>query len=299
MERIFSLSLRSCLNKTDVDWKQIQEVRMRCDQPLIVKFGREEKVLDQKKGFISKSSMPYLVSMQEIQESLAYICQYSLYAYEDEIRQGYITIRGGHRVGISGQVVMENEEIRSLSYVTSLNLRVAHNIKGCGEHIFSYLWNQNRPCNTVIISPPGCGKTTLLRDLVRLFSNGLGHFPGQSVSLIDERSEVAACFQGAPQNDVGMRTDVMDHCPKALGVKMVVRSMGPKIVAFDELGSNADMEAVRYAAHSGCTVLTTMHGSEWFDPTGIFERYILLNDWNSPRRIRKILNREGDVICGG
>ena len=132
-----------------------------------------------------------------------------------------------------------------------------------------------------------------------MFSNGLGHFPGQSVSLIDERSEVAACFQGAPQNDVGMRTDGMDHCPKARGVKMVVRSMGPKIVAFDELGSNADMEAVRYAAHSGCTVLTTMHGSEWFDPTGIFERYILLNDWNSPRRIRKILNREGDVICGG
>ena len=289
MRHILPVNLRSQLMDIPIDWDNLREIRMRCERPVIFRIRNNEYFLDKGKGLTEHPAKAYCVNMQEIQECLAYICQYSLYAFENQIQNGYITVRGGHRVGLSGQVVMGDRGVYSMPHFSSLNIRMAHSVQGCGEGIFPYLWKENQRYNTLIVSPPGHGKSTLLRDLVRLFSDGYQTFKGQSVGLVDERFEIAACYQGIPQMDVGMRTDILANCTKAMGVEMMVRSMAPNVIAFDELGSEEDIKAVKYAVHSGCTVVTTLHGSAWEDvmshlPKGIFDRIIFLNDWiDNPR----------------
>ena len=301
LENILSVRLRRSFFPFQKMWERVQEIRLRSGQPLTLRLSGEEWFVDEK-GKMSKTEQGALrVTAGDIQESMAYICKYSLYAYEDELRQGFITIRGGHRIGVAGQTAVTDRRVRSISCVSSLNIRIAHQIKGCGEPFFPYLWENGRPCHTLIISPPGGGKTTLLRDFIRLFSNGLNIYPGVSVSLVDERSEVGACYMGIPQNDVGIRTDVMANCPKAEGIGMMVRSMAPQIMAFDELGGAEDVLAVQRAVHSGCHILTTIHGSDFKDVDqggcrGIFERYVFLDGWRRAGRVSEILDREGRIL---
>lgn len=301
MENIFPIRMRKYMSGLMHQWKDVQEIRMRCEKPLLIVIQGKEWMVDISDGIVQNSSKPFIVTYDDIQESMAYICQYSLYAYEDELRRGFITIRGGHRIGISGQVTLEHGKIQSVSHIGSLNIRVSHEVIGCGMAAFSKLWEDENPCHCLIVSPPGYGKTTLLRDFIRLFSDGFDGHIGCTVGIVDERSEIAACYMGIPQNQVGMRTDVLDHCPKALGVEMMVRTMSPKIIAFDELGNHTDMEAVRYAAHSGCYVITTFHGKKMedirmYNGMDLFERYIFLNDWSKKERISRILDQKGQVL---
>ena len=190
-----------------------------------------------------------------------YIGSFSLYAYEDELRQGFLTVEGGHRSGIAGKTVIEGEKVKGISHISCSNVRVAHEKKGCADRVLPYLWEDGRFLHTLIVSAPGCGKTTMLRDIIRQISDGEAPYPGLTGGVVDERSEIAGCYRGGAQNDVGIRTDVLDCCPKAEGMMMLIRSMSPEMVAVDELGDYEDIHAIESVIHCGCKLFATVHGS--------------------------------------
>lgn len=273
-----------CLQYAD----SLQEIRLRAGLPVILIIRGKEFFLQREGGLSENPGNAYRVTGQEVTEILNHTCNYSLYAFEDEIRQGFITVAGGHRIGLAGQAVLENEKsMRYLKHVHSLNIRVSHQIRGVSGKILPFLYRDGRLMNTLLLSPPGCGKTTMLRDLIRCISDGNTFGKGCTVSVIDERSEIAGSYQGIAQNDVGMRTDVMDACPKLLGMMMVIRSMTPNVLAVDELGSSEELELLRQAMASGCRILATLHAENLADMQGkdfmeravkkhFFQRYVVL-----------------------
>lgn len=245
--------------------EQLQEIRLRAEKPVVVLLrGREWFVTPQGEWTGDVGRARY-ASAEEVRTLLQHICEYSPYAYEEELRRGYLTLSGGHRVGIVGQVVMDGPAVRTIKNVAALNIRIAHQIKGVADAVMPYIYHQGMLKNTLIISPPGCGKTTLLRDIVRQVSNGNAYAGGMTVGVVDERSELAGCYMGVPQNDIGIRTDVLDGCSKELGMLMMLRSMSPKVIAIDELGSEAEFKALQVASACGCSVIATAHGMDRAD----------------------------------
>jgi stage III sporulation protein AA len=229
---------------------KIQEIRMKVNKPLILQVGNDEIITG------------YTVLMQDIKEVLKHISNYSIYAFEEEIKQGYLTISGGHRVGICGSCIIENNKVKTIKSLGSLNIRVCHEIIGCSNKVMPYIVNNNQVFNTVIISPPRCGKTTLVRDIARNLSEGLENrgFKGKKVCIIDERSEISSSYNGIPQMNLGIRTDVLDNCPKAEGIMMAIRSMAPDVIVCDEIGTYKDMDSILMALNSGVKLITTIHG---------------------------------------
>ncbi len=232
---------------------RVQEIRIRAGCPIFVRMNGEEIRLS---GYADS---------RLIHELMELFANHSLYAYEEEIRQGFLTIEGGHRVGISGKVVMDGKQIRTIKDISGLNIRLAHEWKGCAEEVLPWLYQDGTIQNTIFISPPGGGKTTILREVIRNLSDGNPHGRGMVVSVVDERSEIGACLRGIPQCDLGQRTDIMDGCPKALGMTMMIRSMGPEVLAVDEIGTKEDLSAIRDALRSGVKILVTVHGDSLED----------------------------------
>ena len=306
--RIFSLHIREILERARLDFERLQEIRLRAGAPLLIHYEGEEFFLTEQGERKKTPERAWKVTRQEVQETMEFIGKYSLYAYEDELKQGYLTLQGGHRVGIAGKVVLEGDKVRSIRYISCLNVRLSHQIKGCADRVLPYVYDQTGVRHTLIISPPRCGKTTLLRDLIRQISNGSRGLRGYTVGVVDERSEICGCYLGVPGNDVGIRTDVMDACPKAEGMMMMVRSMAPEVIAVDEIGRYEDIHAIETALFCGCRLIATVHGSDLSDIQSkplfqrlmeeqVFERYIILYHGEQTGMIRKILDERGRVLC--
>ncbi|MDY3919621.1 MAG: stage III sporulation protein AA [Candidatus Limivivens sp.] len=305
--KIFSMEIRSVLKRIPVDYEDIQEIRLRACQPMLVVCGGREYFVTEEGVLTEDEQKGYQISKEELMATMEYIGNYSLYAYEEELKQGFLTVKGGHRVGVAGKIVMEGNRIQSIKYISFLNVRLAHQKKGCADSILPYLFRNGQICHTLIISPPRCGKTTILRDLIRQISNGSSYCQGQTVGVVDERSEIGGSYLGIPQNDLGIRTDVLDCCPKALGMMMLLRSMSPAVIAVDELGDYNDIHAIESVIHCGCHLLATVHGSSIEDikrkpllqklvTERFFERYILL--WNQEKigEIKGIFDERGTAL---
>ena len=253
---IYNILANALTNNPQIE-ENLQEIRVRVGRPILLKARETEAIVQ------------YLVTQQEILQTLEKLCDNSIYAYKNQISQGFITVRGGHRIGIAGTAVVENEEVQNLKYITSLNFRIAREVLNCSNRILKEIIDvkNNDIYNTLIVSPPGKGKTTILRDTIRRLSNGIEewNFRGKTCGVVDERGEIAAIYRGIPQNDIGIRTDVIENISKSKGMKMLIRSMAPEIIACDEIGSKEDVQAIKEAISSGVKGIFTMHGKNLED----------------------------------
>lgn len=272
------------------NWNHVQEIRLRINQNVHIRFKNQN------------IEIPRKVSQKDIREVMEFVSSYSIHAYENELRQGFITIEGGHRVGIAGQVLAEKGNVKNMKHISSINIRISHEVKHCADKIIPYVVQNNRIYHTLIISPPRCGKTTLLRDLIRQISNS-----NANVGVVDERSELAGCYQGIPQNDLGCRTDVLDACPKKEGMLMLIRSMSPDVIAVDEIGGMEEVDVMKYAMHCGVKMLATIHGEsmeeirkkplfEQLVKERCFERYIVLKTGKNVGEVSEIFDERGSVL---
>lgn len=256
---------------------ELQEIRIRVDKPIILKLREKDLILQ------------YNILQTEILQIVERLCENSIYAYKNQICEGFITIKGGHRVGLTGSCVIENGKITNIKYISSLNIRIAREVKNCSTRILREIIDiENKTIyNSIIVAPPGRGKTTILRDIIRRLSDGIEeiNFRGKTCGVVDERGEIAAMYKGAPQNDVGIRTDIIENVSKNKGIHMLIRTMAPEIIACDEIGSKEDVEAIHYALYSGVKGIFTMHGKNVEDIKNNKQIYELIEN----REIKKII----------
>lgn len=234
-------AILNSINEKEIE--TLEEIRIRVSKPIILKLANKEIIVE------------YIVTTQDILEIVEKITENSMYSYQQQICSGYITLKGGHRVGISGNVVMEENKVINVNYIYSLNFRIARQIIGVAEKVVNEVMKNDEISNTLIISKPGAGKTTILRDLIRIISKT------KTVGVVDERGEIAAMYKNEPQNDLGIKVDILSNISKNLGIKMLVRSMAPDIIVADEIGTKEDIEAIKYAVTSGVKGIFTAHAN--------------------------------------
>ncbi|HJV16604.1 MAG TPA: stage III sporulation protein AA [Bacillales bacterium] len=273
--------------------EEMEEIRIRINRPIEITLNGVPKFLS------------YIIEAEDAVHLMNKISQFSLYTLEEELKRGYITVSGGHRIGLAGKVILEDGRVKAIRDISSFNIRIAKEKVGIAESIIPYIFKEDF-LHTMIIGPPQTGKTTLLRDIARIISNGHQKYGirAEKVGIVDERSEIAGCVKGIPQLTFGHRVDVLDACPKAEGMMMMIRSMSPDVLVVDEIGRKEDADAIMEAIHAGIKLIMTTHGNSLDDirkrPTlkhileqQIFQRYIVLSRKKGPGTVSQILDKNG------
>lgn len=274
------------------EWIDIEEIRLRGGAPLTIGVWGESCFVTPTGGVTNHESDAYKTTAEEVQAAFMAVCENSVYAHLEEIRQGFITIKGGHRVGICGKAVCDGGAIKTFKEVSSLNFRIAHQILGIADGIIDSIIDGTEIRSSLIISPPQMGKTTLLRDIARQISDR-----GFKCGIADDRGELAAMYRGEAVNSIGAQSDVIDGAPKADAIEMLIRTMSPKVIISDEIASERDVAALRVAAGTGVRIIATTHGDTVEEVLGrrilrpviedkIFSQAILLRrDFSTPESV--------------
>ncbi|MDD7663834.1 MAG: ATPase, T2SS/T4P/T4SS family [Eubacteriales bacterium] len=240
----------------------LREIRVRAGQSIRLSTRQGETIC------------PCEPTPQQVAQMAEALCEHALYARAEEQRSGFVTLRGGHRMGLCGRVICQGQSIRALRDISSFCIRIAGQWRGAADGLIGQLTDENGFCrSTLIVGLPGMGKTTLLRDSLRRLSEA-----GRRVCVVDERSEIAAMCDGLPQLEVGPCTDVLDGCGKEAGLRWLLRSLSPEVLVTDELSDTLDAQAALEAIRSGVSMLATVHGRDLDSVCGRNTLYPLIRD---------------------
>ncbi|MEG1952893.1 MAG: stage III sporulation protein AA [Hydrogenoanaerobacterium sp.] len=303
--KILPLRLQSAVLKMDEPTQlAAQELRLRVNRPLQISLnGQIEFLGDRGKTTPRSNESSIIVSSQEIFDVFRAVCGYSVHTHQSEIADGFITFEGGHRVGICGTAVINDGIVSGMRDISSLNIRIAKEIRGCAEKVIKY---SNYGCKGMLLAgPPSSGKTTMLRDLARLLA-GDGICNIKKVALLDERGELAAMWQGVPQNDVGICTDILSGYTKKKAILMAIRTLSPDIIICDEIGREDDIDAIKTGAVCGVKLIASVHAAtidevlkkpfvKELAALGAFDTIVLLNGCERVgeiKEVRELVNNE-------
>lgn len=303
--KLLNMNVRNILlNHLKFFDNRIYEIRLRINTPVFVKSVYGDYFLNHKDMSKNYIDDYYKLRKKDIDETVSSLTLNSIHAFEKEIKNGYITIEGGHRVGLSGDCIYDGDTFKGFKNITSLNIRIAKEFKECSiKYLKNIISINNRIYNTLIIGPPMSGKTTFLRDISAHLSDGMDkyNFKGLDVTVIDERGELSAVYNGAPQMYLGRRTDVLSYCMKKEGFFMSIRALSPGVIICDELGSKEDFEIIQYALKSGVNIIASAHGYDLNDlkkniylknmiENNFFERAIILKSSKTPSLVKEIID---------
>ncbi len=274
------------------DWAELEEIRLLAQRPIMLYRKAGGMFLTSCGTFTDSATDAAFVTVQQIAAIFRQLCENSVYAKEEDIRQGFLSLPGGHRAGICGSATLHCGEVTFLKNISAINIRIAHQAIGCADGVMQHICSGGTLHNTILVSPPGGGKTTLLRDIARILG------ASYKVGIADERGEIAAVYKGVAQNDIGLRSVVMDSCPKATAMGLMIRSMGVDCVITDEIGSAEDAHALRLASCAGVHTIATVHGAGMEDlqrhphlksMLPLFEYVIVLQKSSGSSRIKQII----------
>lgn len=290
---LFPTDIREKWKLNDLKCKGLQEIRLRVCKPLQLRYQSKQENME--------NNIP---DADELRDIFLHICGSSVYAYEKERENGFITVKGGHRIGFVGDVSAYQGDRYLVKHIASMNMRIAHEMIGVSEQVITYCIDHKVPLNTLVISPPGLGKTTLLRDMSRELAEKW------NVGVVDERGEIAGAYLGIPTLNCGKNADVITGADKEKGIAMLIRTMSPQIIVIDEIGTDNDAKGIERASISGCAILASIHGKNIEDvcekeemkhliQRKRFQRYVLIEQEGTGERTAKIFDENRVIICRG